>query len=129
MFLNTYKGVEIPFSQIQRIDLTLPLLLHFPLPFPLPTPLQSSLFRPVCLTFSEQSLLHLRAPLRVILLPHELHIGNLTSLLADELGLYLTLFLDIYIYTVEPPKKGHFGNSTFVLSSEVVLISEVDEIF
>ena len=32
-------------------------------------------------------------------------------------------------YTVEPPKKGHFGNGTFVLSSEVVLISEVHEIF
>ena len=30
--------------------------------------------------------------------------------------------------TVEPPKKGHFGNGTFVLSSEVVLISEVHEI-
>ena len=25
----------------------------------------------------------------------------------------------------KPPKKGHFGNSTFVLSSEFVLISEV----
>ena len=34
-----------------------------------------------------------------------------------------------YINTVEPPKKGHFGNGTFVLSSEVVLISEVHEIF
>ena len=31
--------------------------------------------------------------------------------------------------TVEPPNKGHFGNGTFVLSSEVVLISEVHEIF
>ena len=31
--------------------------------------------------------------------------------------------------TVEPLKKGHFGNGTFVLSSEVVLISEVHEIF
>ena len=30
-----------------------------------------------------------------------------------------------YKYTVEPPKRGHFGNSTFVLSSEVVLFSEV----
>ena len=28
-------------------------------------------------------------------------------------------------YTVEPLKRGHFGNSTTVLSSEVVLISEV----
>ena len=30
-------------------------------------------------------------------------------------------------YTVEPPKRGHFGNGTFVLSSEVVLFSEVVE--
>ena len=27
--------------------------------------------------------------------------------------------------TVKPPKRGHFGNGTFVLSSEVVLFSEV----
>ena len=27
--------------------------------------------------------------------------------------------------TVEPPKRGHFGNGTFVLSSEVVLFSEI----
>ena len=27
--------------------------------------------------------------------------------------------------TVEPPKRGHFGDGTFVLSSEVVLFSEV----
>ena len=27
--------------------------------------------------------------------------------------------------TVEPPNKGHFGNGFFVLSSEVVPISEV----
>jgi len=27
--------------------------------------------------------------------------------------------------TVEPPNKGHFGNGSFVLSSEVVPISEV----
>jgi len=27
--------------------------------------------------------------------------------------------------TVEPPNKGHFGNRSFVLSSEVVPISEV----
>ena len=27
--------------------------------------------------------------------------------------------------TVEPPKRGHFGSGTFVLSSEVVLFSEV----
>ena len=31
--------------------------------------------------------------------------------------------------TVELPKKRHFGNGTFVLSSEVVLIWEVHEIF
>ena len=28
-------------------------------------------------------------------------------------------------YTVEPPKKGHFGSRSFVLCSEVVPISEV----
>jgi len=28
-------------------------------------------------------------------------------------------------YTVEPLNKGHFGNRSFVLSSEVVPISEV----
>ena len=27
--------------------------------------------------------------------------------------------------TVEPPNRGHFGNAVFVLSSEVVLFSEV----
>ena len=27
-------------------------------------------------------------------------------------------------YTVEPPRKGHFGELSFVLFSEVVLISE-----
>ena len=31
-------------------------------------------------------------------------------------------------YTVEPPKRGHFGIGTFVLSSEVVPISEVHHI-
>ena len=31
----------------------------------------------------------------------------------------------LVIITVEPPKRGHFGNGTFVLSSEVVLFSEV----
>ena len=30
--------------------------------------------------------------------------------------------------TVEPPKKGHFGNGSFILSSEVVPISEVHHI-
>ena len=35
------------------------------------------------------------------------------------------IFKEWWPYTVEPPKKGHFGNGTFVLSSEVVLISEV----
>ena len=33
-----------------------------------------------------------------------------------------------YIYTVEPPNKGHFGNGSFVLSSEVVPISEVHRV-
>ena len=32
-------------------------------------------------------------------------------------------------YTVEPPKRGHFGTAAFVLSSEVVLFSEVVLIF
>ena len=32
-------------------------------------------------------------------------------------------------HTMEPPKRGHFGNGTFVLSSEVVPISEVHHIF
>ena len=32
------------------------------------------------------------------------------------------------MYTVEPPNKGHFGNRSFVLSSEVVPISEVHHI-
>ena len=31
----------------------------------------------------------------------------------------------LHANTVKPPKKGHFGNSTFVLSSEVFLFSEV----
>ena len=30
--------------------------------------------------------------------------------------------------TVEPPNKGHFGNGSFVLSSEVVPISEVHHV-
>ena len=30
-------------------------------------------------------------------------------------------------YTVEPPKKGHFGNGPLVLCSEVVPISEVHD--
>ena len=35
------------------------------------------------------------------------------------------LVRSLVLDTVEPPKRGHFGNSTFVLSSEVVLFSEV----
>ena len=31
----------------------------------------------------------------------------------------------IHLYTVEPPNRGHFGTVAFVLSSEVVLFSEV----
>ena len=42
---------------------------------------------------------------------------------------FLLLFVISVISTVEPLKKGHFGNGTFVLPSEVVLISEVHEIF
>ena len=34
----------------------------------------------------------------------------------------------LFVYTVEPPKRGHFGNGPFVLSSEVVPISEVHHI-
>ena len=34
----------------------------------------------------------------------------------------------LHRYTVEPPNKGHFGNGSFVLSSEVVPISEVHRI-
>ena len=33
--------------------------------------------------------------------------------------------LVLKLSTVEPPKRGHFGNGTFVLSSEVVLFLEV----
>ena len=43
--------------------------------------------------------------------------------------MYACYMLCMGLSTVEPPKKGHFGNGTFVLSSEVVLISEVHEIF
>ena len=40
--------------------------------------------------------------------------------------LVLTLYiLHLKVVTVEPPKRGHFGDGTFVLSSEVVLFSEV----
>ena len=31
----------------------------------------------------------------------------------------------VNFYTVEPPNSGHFGTAAFVLSSEVVLFSEV----
>ena len=34
----------------------------------------------------------------------------------------------LFISTVEPPNKGHFGNGSFVLSSEVVPISEVHHV-
>ena len=33
--------------------------------------------------------------------------------------------LDDVLYTVEPLNRGHFGTAAFVLSSEVVLFSEV----
>ena len=33
--------------------------------------------------------------------------------------------LGSYLYTVEPPNKGHFGSKAFVLFSEVVLWWEV----
>ena len=59
---------------------------------------------------------------------------------SDHIYTCIIRFITSYIYnyrltaksqritTVEPPKKGHFGNGTFVLSSEVVLLSEVHEI-
>ena len=38
----------------------------------------------------------------------------------------LTYSVDVmYNDTVEPPNRGHFGTAVFVLSSEVVLFSEV----
>jgi len=40
----------------------------------------------------------------------------------------LTITALLYFITVEPPNKGHFGNGSFVLSSEVVPISEVHHI-
>ena len=42
-----------------------------------------------------------------------------------EVGMYPS---SIVLYTVELPKRGHFGNGPFVLSSEVVPISEVHHI-
>jgi len=33
--------------------------------------------------------------------------------------------LELLAHTVEPPNRGHFGTAAFVLSSEVVLFSEV----
>ena len=36
--------------------------------------------------------------------------------------------LELRRYTVEPPNKGHFGNGSLVLCSEVVPISEVQSI-
>ena len=35
------------------------------------------------------------------------------------------VYLGIAYNTVKPPKRGHFGTVAFVLSSEVVLLSEV----
>ena len=47
-----------------------------------------------------------------------------------RLYLYINRIVHVYPYpgqeyTVEPPNKGHFGNGSFVLCSEVVPISEV----
>ena len=39
--------------------------------------------------------------------------------------LYTCMYTLYMLYTVEPPNKGHFRNGSFVLSSEVVPISEV----
>ena len=41
--------------------------------------------------------------------------------------MHIELTVIVYV-TVEPPNKGHFGNGSFVLSSEVVPISEVHHV-
>jgi len=41
---------------------------------------------------------------------------------------HTTMLSHLHGPTVKPPNKGHFGNGTFVLSSEVVPISEVHRI-
>ena len=38
------------------------------------------------------------------------------------------IIIIVHAHTVEPPNKGHFGNGSFVLSSEVVPISEVHHV-
>ena len=48
-----------------------------------------------------------------------------TAISALALCIFFMFFCFMVATTVEPPKKGHFGNGTFVLSSEVVLLSEV----
>ena len=53
----------------------------------------------------------------------------LESSCAKDYVLYCSYTITKTCNTVEPPKKGHFGKGTSVLSSEVVLISEVHEIF
>ena len=35
------------------------------------------------------------------------------------------IYIYIYIYTVKPPNRGHFGDGPFVPCREVVLFSEV----
>jgi len=49
--------------------------------------------------------------------------GHLESLISNGMN-----WLVSGVSTVEPPNKGHFGNGSFVLSSEVVPISEVHRI-
>ena len=47
------------------------------------------------------------------------------SLIVLRFALLLSPELFHFIITVEPPNRGHFGTVAFVLSSEVVLFSEV----
>ena len=59
----------------------------------------------------------------------------LTSQIVTSPAMFRFLTQELYsksvyfkAYTVEPPNKGHFGNGSFVLSSEVVPISEVHHV-
>ena len=53
-----------------------------------------------------------------------------SSLLNFHIQLRIIRIAQFFIkcYTVEPLNKGHFGNGSFVLSSEVVPISEVHHV-
>ena len=61
----------------------------------------------------------------------EVGLSELSQMIQDSLNRSTTPTsgeMASLVYTVEPLKKGHFGNSAFFLSSEVVLVSEVHEI-